>query len=63
MGFNIFPSLIVDILHKFDLGISKSVLKHLLQILFAVNSSCIHIVNNRYVLSDPYGYTDTFAHS
>ena len=57
MGFNIFPSLVVDILHEFDLGIFKSVLKHLLRTLHAVDPSHIHVVNDRYVLSHLYEHT------
>ena len=61
MGFSIFLVLVVDILHEFDLGILKSVLKHLLQILHVVNPSHIHVVNDRYVLSHLYEYTNAIA--
>ena len=63
MGFSIFSSLMVDILHEFDLGILKSELKHLLQILYAVDPSRIHVVNNRYVMLDLYEHTNVFASS
>ena len=61
MGFSIFPAPVVDILHEFDLGILKSVLKHLLRILHAVDPSRIHVVNDRYVLSHLYEYTNAIA--
>ena len=61
MGFSIFPSLVVDILHEFDLGISKSVLKHLFRIVYVVDPSHIHVVNNRYVLLDAREYTNGVA--
>jgi hypothetical protein len=61
MGFNIFSLLVVDILHEFDLGILKSVLKYLLRILHAVNPSRIHVVNDRYVLSHLYKHTNAIA--
>ena len=63
MGFSIFPSLVVDILHEFDLGILKSELKHLLRILYTVDPSCIHVVNDRYVMLDLYEHTNVFASS
>ena len=40
-----FPILVVDLLHEFELGTPKSVLTHLLQIIHAVNACGIDILN------------------
>ncbi|KIM62638.1 hypothetical protein SCLCIDRAFT_119251 [Scleroderma citrinum Foug A] len=37
LGFNIYRALTVDLLHEFELGIFKSVFKHLLWLLHAIN--------------------------
>jgi hypothetical protein len=42
-----FPILIVDLLHEFELGVLKSVLTHLLRIIHAVNARGIDILNER----------------
>ena len=47
MGFNLYPILVVDFLHEFELGVLKSVLKHLLRIIFAINPRNIDILNER----------------
>ena len=47
LGFNIHPTLVVDILHEFELGVFKSILKHLLCLIYAVDPNCIDILNKR----------------
>lgn len=47
MGFKLFPILVVDLLHEFELGILKSVLKHLLRIVFVVDPHRIDLLNER----------------
>ena len=37
MRFKLFPILVVDLLHEFELGILKSILKHLFRIIFVVD--------------------------
>lgn len=51
LGFNIYSTLIVDILHEFDIGILKTILQHLLRILYKVDPTCINVLNKRYFLS------------
>ena len=46
-GFDIFSSLVVDLMHEFELGILKSVLKHLVQILYALDPGLIIVLNER----------------
>jgi hypothetical protein len=42
-----FPILIIDLLHEFELGVLKSVLMHLLRIIHAVNARGIDILNEQ----------------
>ena len=46
-GFDIFSSLVVDLMHEFELGILKSILKHLIQILYALDPGLIIVLNER----------------
>ena len=46
-GFKLYPILVVDLLHEFELGVLKSVLKHLLRIINAVDPREIDILNER----------------
>ena len=39
----------VDLLHEFELGIFKSVFKHLLRILYAIDPRVVSILNDRLV--------------
>ncbi|KIK33529.1 hypothetical protein CY34DRAFT_99446 [Suillus luteus UH-Slu-Lm8-n1] len=47
LGLNCFPMLVVDLLHEFELGVFKSVFRHLIRLLYAINSECIAILNER----------------
>ena len=39
--------LTVDIMHEFELGVFKSVLSHLLRLLYTINHEAIDVVNTR----------------
>jgi len=47
LGFDIYPTLVVDFLHEFELGMFKSILKHLLHIIYVVDPNRIDILNER----------------
>ena len=47
LDFNLFPMLVVDLLHEFELGVFKSVFKHLIRLLNAINSDAIINLNGR----------------
>ena len=47
LGFNIYPTLVVNFLHEFELGVFKSILKHLLCLIYAVDPNRIDILNER----------------
>ena len=57
-GFDIYRALTVDLLHEFELGIFKSVFKHLLRLLHAINpmsgTSSVATLDARYVLCTVY---------
>jgi hypothetical protein len=40
-GFNLYPMFVVDIMHKFELGVWKALFIHLLRILEAVDKSLL----------------------
>ena len=46
-GFDIFSSLVVDLMHEFELGILKSVLKHLIRILYTLDPGLVIVLNER----------------
>ena len=50
LGCNMFRILTVDLMHDFELGVFKSILTHLLQLLYAVNQDAIELLNTRYVI-------------
>ncbi|KAI6122721.1 hypothetical protein EDD16DRAFT_1691796 [Pisolithus croceorrhizus] len=45
LGWDIFTMFTVDLLHKFELGVFKSVFRHLLRLLHAINLDAINILN------------------
>ena len=47
-NFNIFPLLVVDLMHEFELGVWKSVLTHLLQILYSCGADTVAEFDHRY---------------
>jgi hypothetical protein len=49
LGCNVYNLLVVDLLHEFELGIFKSVFKHLLRLLYAINPSIVSTLNDRWV--------------
>lgn len=51
-SFDIFPSLVVNLLYEFELGILKSVLKHLIRILYVIDPYHVLVFNKRYVAPD-----------
>ncbi|KIK72621.1 hypothetical protein PAXRUDRAFT_798128, partial [Paxillus rubicundulus Ve08.2h10] len=55
LGFDLFPALVVDLLHEFELGILKSVLKHLTRILFSIDPSQVWTLNDRFYNIPPFG--------
>ena len=58
LGFDIYRALTVDLLHEFELGIFKSVFKHLLRLLHAINpmsgTSSVATLDAQYVLCTVY---------
>ena len=53
-GFDIFPALVVDLMHEFELGVLKSVLKHLIRILYAIDEDLVSTLNERLVFLTYY---------
>ncbi|KIK11948.1 hypothetical protein PISMIDRAFT_121800, partial [Pisolithus microcarpus 441] len=49
LGFELFPIIVVDLMHEFELGILKNVLQHLIRILYAVNPANVARLSERYV--------------
>ena len=47
LGLNFFPILVVDLLHEFELGVLKSVLMHLVRILYSIDPRRVWTLNNR----------------
>ncbi|KAG1832626.1 hypothetical protein DFJ58DRAFT_671044 [Suillus subalutaceus] len=45
LDFNLFPAIVVDLLHEFELGTLKAVMIHLMWLLFAVDPQKIDIIN------------------
>ncbi|KIK14700.1 hypothetical protein PISMIDRAFT_17112 [Pisolithus microcarpus 441] len=48
LGWNIFAMFTVNLLHEFELGVFKSVFRHLLRLLYAINPEAINILNMRF---------------
>ncbi|KAI6137397.1 hypothetical protein F5141DRAFT_988959, partial [Pisolithus sp. B1] len=48
-GFNYFKLLLVNLLHKFELGVWKAIFTHLICILYAASGQGIQELNKRYV--------------
>ncbi|KAG1744112.1 uncharacterized protein EDB91DRAFT_1246991 [Suillus paluster] len=48
LGLDFFPILVVDLLHKFELGVFKSVFKHLLRLLYAIDHESVMLLNERF---------------
>ncbi|KIM65578.1 hypothetical protein SCLCIDRAFT_22486 [Scleroderma citrinum Foug A] len=55
LGFKLFPIIVVDLMHEFELGVLKNVLKHLIRILYIVDPSNIARLNERYMAIPPFG--------
>ncbi|KAG2072207.1 hypothetical protein BDR04DRAFT_1127720 [Suillus decipiens] len=53
--FNIFIALVVNLLHKVELGVWQMLLVHLLRILTTLNKDLIHEVDRRYRQVPPFG--------
>jgi hypothetical protein len=49
LGFNLYPMLVIDILHDFELGIWKALFIHLLRILNAADKTLVDELDRRYV--------------
>ncbi|KIK14293.1 hypothetical protein PISMIDRAFT_17380 [Pisolithus microcarpus 441] len=43
--FNIFVVLVVDLMHEFELGVLKSILKHLIRILYSIDPNLVSTLN------------------
>ncbi|KAG2339571.1 hypothetical protein BDR05DRAFT_891592, partial [Suillus weaverae] len=54
-GFDVFVALVVDLLHKFELGVWHMLLVHLLRILTALNKDLVHELDRRYRQVPPFG--------
>lgn len=70
MGFNIFHVLVVDLLHKFEIGMWKMLFVHLLRIIVLHDKCLIHELDQRYgssewtcfiQLSSPIRYRQTLT--
>jgi hypothetical protein len=48
LGFDLFPMLVVDLMHEFELGVWKALFIHLLRILSAKNPALLHELDQRY---------------
>ncbi|KAG2051821.1 hypothetical protein BDR06DRAFT_983417 [Suillus hirtellus] len=48
LGLDFFPIIIVNLLHKFELGVLKGVMMHLMQLLYAIDPWKIDIINERF---------------
>jgi hypothetical protein len=46
-GFDLYPMLVVDLLHEFELGVWKAIFTHLLRILYAAGDDRIQLLNKR----------------
>lgn len=49
-AFNVYATMVPDILHEFELGVWKSVFTHLIRMLHAEGQESVTIMNGRYVL-------------
>ncbi|KAG2058248.1 hypothetical protein BDR06DRAFT_980505 [Suillus hirtellus] len=58
LGFNVFVALVVDLLHKFELGVWHTLLVHLLRILCALDKDLIHELDKRYRYVPPIRTSD-----
>jgi hypothetical protein len=47
-GFNFFSMFVPDLLHEFELGVWKSIFKHLMRILYAQGNDSIQVLNKWY---------------
>jgi hypothetical protein len=50
LGFNVFSTMVVDLLHEVELGVWKELFKHLLRILDCCNESLKHELDRRQAL-------------
>lgn len=48
LGLDLFPIIVVDFMHEFELGVLKNVLKHLIRILHSSDPSKVATLNERY---------------
>ena len=48
MGFELFPAVVVDFMHEFELGVVKNILRHLVRILYCTGPGSIALLNKRY---------------
>ncbi|TFK20496.1 hypothetical protein FA15DRAFT_599618, partial [Coprinopsis marcescibilis] len=55
LNFNIFPCLVVNLLHEFEIGVWKSSFIHLIQLLYALNKAGISDLDLWYRTIDPFG--------
>ena len=47
-GFDLFPMLVVDLMHEFEQGVWKGLFIHLLRMLESKGGSCINELDRRY---------------
>jgi hypothetical protein len=59
-GFDLYPMLVVDLLHEFKLGVWKAMFTHLLRILYAGGSDKIQILNKQQVNPREHSYDAQF---
>lgn len=50
LGFELFPAVVVDIMHESELGVAKTILRHLIRILYCVGPGSIALLNERYAV-------------
>lgn len=50
-GLNVYPLLVVDLLHEVELGVWKSMFTHIVRILSASSPTIVHQFDERYPMS------------
>jgi hypothetical protein len=49
---------VVDLLHEFELGVFKSIFKHLTRLLYTINNESVVLLNKQYVFISMVASTD-----
>ncbi|KAJ7140771.1 hypothetical protein C8R44DRAFT_726491 [Mycena epipterygia] len=60
-GAELFPMLVIDLLHEFELGVWKAVFTHLIRVLYTLPGAAVAEFNERFRMVPTFG-TDTIRH-